>query len=177
MAALLCVCTLFRARICLALSLDRSMDAYGFSLCKCWGRIIAHGVLFPRVRPFLRPPTIFLPRPSIAPRPKAGIIFVPRTRRTLGANVVKSVPIPLPHCRRRVFLRFMTDCIKKYGVVVPFIALLCIHGIYFLLTGLTCRCLNQRLSFCMTQPSTRFEFRRKEVCQPRKKAGLTSMQS
>ena len=77
MADLLCVCTQFRARICLALSLDRSMDAYGFSLCKCWGRIIAHGVLFPRVRPFLRPPTIFLPRPSIAPRPKAGIIFVP----------------------------------------------------------------------------------------------------
>ena len=148
MAAFLCVCTLFRARICLALSLDRSMDAYGFSLCKCWGRIIAHGVLFPRVRPFLRPPTIFLPRPSIAPRPKAGIIFVPRTRRTLGANVAKSVPIPLPHCRRRVFLRFMTDCIKKCGVVVPFIALLCIRGIYFSFTRsilFTCRWLNQRV--------------------------------
>ena len=128
MAAFLCVCTPFRARICLALSLDRSMCAYGFSLCKCCGRIKAHGVLFLRVLPFLRPPTIFLPRLSTAPIPKAAIIFVPRTRRTLGANVARSVPIPLPHCRRRVFLRFMSDCIKKCGVVVPFIALLCVYN-------------------------------------------------
>ena len=112
MAALLCVRTLFRARICLALSLDRSMCAYGFS-CKCWGRIKAHAVLFLRVLPFLRSPTIFLPIPSAAPRPKAGNIFVPRTRTTLGPNLARSVPIPLPHWRRRVFLRFMTDCIKN----------------------------------------------------------------
>ena len=62
MASLLCVCTLFRARICLALSLDRSMGAYGFSLCKCWGRIKAHGVLFPRVRPWKREWSLVLSR-------------------------------------------------------------------------------------------------------------------